>query len=101
MIGIQMERNYPVANRIFLTGPASEVRLGQFHRWQARLCRNHRDQFWRGGNRWCGQSLPPFFPETLLVRGEVSLPILDIGCLTSSFSNIQLAPVTDQSDLDH
>jgi hypothetical protein len=44
--------------------------------------------------------LPSFFPETGLLRGKVSLPILNIGCFTSLFNHQELAPVTDQSDLD-
>jgi hypothetical protein len=74
--------------------------VGEFYRFHAWRRRNHWDQFRGGRSRWCGQSLPSFFPETVLLRGEVSLPILDIGCFTSLFNHQELAPVTDQSDLD-
>ena len=35
MIGVQIERDQPVANGIFLAVPASEVGVGQFHRFHA------------------------------------------------------------------
>ncbi len=100
MIGIQIERNQPVANGIFLAVPASEVGLGQFHRFHALPRRNDRDEFRRGGGRWRRQRLPPFFPEALLLGGEVSLPVPDIGCFIGFLNHEQLAPVPDQRDLD-
>jgi len=44
--------------------------------------------------------LPPFFPEALVLRGQVSLPVLDIACFIGLLNHEQLAPVTDQRNLD-
>jgi hypothetical protein len=80
--------------------PASEVGVGQFHRFHALPRCNHRDQFRPGGGRWRRQRLPPFFPEALLLRCQVSLPVLDIACFLGLLNHEQLAPVPDQRDLD-
>jgi len=96
----QIERDQPVANGIFLAVPASEVGVGQFRRFHAVPRCNHRDEFRGGGSRRRRQSLPLFFPEALVLRGEVSLPVLDIGCFSGLLNHEQLAPVTDQRDLD-
>ena len=44
--------------------------------------------------------MPPFFPEALLLYGQVSLPVLDIRRLSGSFHHQQLAPVTDEGHLN-
>jgi hypothetical protein len=63
------------------TRHALEVGLSEFHRVHPVAGRLHRDQFWRGGSRRRRQRLPPFFPEALVLRGQVSLPVADIGLL--------------------
>ncbi len=62
--------------------------------------RNHRDQFRHGGSRRRRQRLPPVFPEALLLWGEISLPVLIIGCFIGLLNHKQPAPVTDQRYLD-
>jgi len=77
----QIERNQPVANAVFLALPSLEIGLSQFYRVHTVARRNHRNQFWRGGSRRRRQSLPPFFPEALVLWGQVSLPVAVIGLL--------------------
>ena len=100
VIRVQIERNQPVANAVFLALPALEVGLSQFYRVHPVARRHHRDQFRRGGSRRRRQRLPPVFPEALVLRGEVSLPVLVIGCFIGSLNHKQLAPVTDEGDLN-
>src|SRR5258708_12015553 len=92
VIRVQIERNQPVANAVFLALPALEIGLSQFYRVHTVARRNHRDQFWRGGSRWGRQSLPPFFPEALVLRGQLSLPVLDIASFIGLLNTAQLAP---------
>ena len=85
-----MPKRRTVANAVFLALPSLEIGLSQLYRVHTVPRRNHRDQFRRGGGRRRRQRLPPVFPEALLLRGEVSLPVLDIGLLNHE----QLTPVT-------
>src|SRR5260370_24960993 len=100
MIRVQIERDQPVANAVFLAVPALEVDLGQFQRSHALPGRHHWDEFRGGGRRWRRRCLPSFLPEAQWLRREVSLPVLDICPLSGSFHHKQLAPVSDEGYLD-
>src|SRR2546421_10948089 len=98
MIGIQIERDQPVSNTVFLTVPSSEVGLGEFDGFPCSAGGNPRDEFreaLRRGIRW---GLPSFLPELHLVRSQVSPPI-SIGDLIGPFTKHQLAPIADEGHL--
>jgi hypothetical protein len=85
MIGIQVERNEPVTNGIFLTVPSSEIRLSQCRRFHAFPRRNHWDEFGSRLNCWSWQRLPSFFPERRLLVFQVSQPVTIISCFIGFF----------------
>src|SRR5260221_11334831 len=95
MVGVQIEREEPVANDIFLAVPSIEVGLGQFHCISLWSGANHRNEFRFEGYRRSRHCLPSLLPELCLMRGEVSLPAAR-SRFRNGFCRKQLAPIADQ-----
>src|SRR6266699_1595483 len=75
MIGIQIERDEPVSNAVFLTVPSLEVGLGEFDGFHCSAGGNHRDEFREALRRGSRCGLPSFLPKLHLVGSQVSPPI--------------------------
>jgi hypothetical protein len=96
----RLSQDQPVANRIFLAVPASEVGVGQFSRFHTLARRNDGNQFGRGESGRSRQCLPSFLPEVPLMIDQVGLPIAGLDGLLGFFHWKQLAPVSDQGHLN-
>src|SRR5437899_532330 len=99
VIRIQVERDQPVSNGIFLAVPAPKVGLSEFSCLHSLPCRDYWDQFWGGEGSWSRHCLPSFLPKILLMRSEIGAPVF-VRSGTGHRSWLQLAPITNESYLD-